>query len=236
MEGRPCYAGALGRFDRGSASTARFVAKIDAAPCGMSSPRACLHQMICVDLRRIAALLVLATAVGGFPSDAVATVSVDVAADQGAVVIAASASLKADAATAWNVLTAYDRYARFIPGVRSSTVVARRGGAVTVEQFDDAVLWPARWPFRIVYEIREMPPDRLESRASATVLPPLQSTYLLTPTPGGVRLEYTGRVAAGFIGPGEVEQWAIKRAVLRQFEALAHEIERNASGVAATGD
>ncbi len=192
--------------------------------------------MISVDLRRIAALLVLAAAVGGFPSDAVATVSVDVARDQGAVVIAASASLKADVATAWTVLTAYDRYARFIPGVRSSTVVARRGGAVTVEQFDDAVLWPARWPFRIVYEIREMPPDRLESRASATVLPPLQSTYLLTPTPGGVRLEYTGRVAAGFVGFGEVEQWAIKRAVLRQFEALADEIERNAADVAATGD
>jgi hypothetical protein len=38
------------------------------------------------------------------------------------------------------------------------------------------------------------------------------------------------------MGSGEVEQWAIKRAVLRQFEALAHEIERNASGVAATGD
>jgi len=47
--------------------------------------------------------------------------------------------------------------------------------------------------------------------------------------PNGVRVEYSGRVDAGFAALGDIEQWALERSVNRQFQALADEIERNAT-------
>jgi hypothetical protein len=52
-------------------------------------------------------------------------------------VIAASARLVADPATAWAVLTDYAHYRAFIPGIRASRVVERHGTVVVVEQSDE---------------------------------------------------------------------------------------------------
>ena len=162
----------------------------------------------------------------GSTTAAASPVVVDVQRDDDAFVIAASATLRADAATAWRILTAYGEYARFIPGIRSSHVVGRRGPVVTVEQSDDALLWPMHWPLRITYEITELPPDRIESRAVASLMPTLQSHYRLTPTAAGVRLDYSGHMGGG-LGTRDFEEWLIRRTVSRQFQALADEIERN---------
>src|SRR5262245_50368574 len=48
--------------------------------------------------------------------------------------IEASAEFEADAAVTWRVLTDYDRLAEFIPNLRTSRVVARTTGEITVEQ------------------------------------------------------------------------------------------------------
>src|SRR5574340_1167099 len=47
--------------------------------------------------------------------------------------IHASVMVACDPATAWKVLTDYDRYASFIPSVETSRVVARDGAQVVVE-------------------------------------------------------------------------------------------------------
>jgi methyl coenzyme M reductase subunit C-like uncharacterized protein (methanogenesis marker protein 7) len=56
---------------------------------------------------------------------AAATVTINANLQGDAIDIHASAMLNADAATAWRVLTDYDRYAEFIPDLRVSRVVAR---------------------------------------------------------------------------------------------------------------
>jgi hypothetical protein len=61
------------------------------------------------------------------------------------------------------------------------------------------------------------------------MMPTLQSKYVLTATASGVRLDYSGRVDAGFAGLGDIEEWALRRSVRRQFQALADEIDRNAT-------
>jgi hypothetical protein len=144
-----------------------------------------------------------------------------------ALVIAASAALAADPATAWAVLTDYARYRNFIPGIDASRVVARRGTAVVVEQSDEVALWFLHMPVRVVYQIDEFPPARLQSRASAPSLPPLSSTFLIVRTDAGVRLEYVGYVGPGLPLLGRLEQPALQRAAVRDFKALAHEIERS---------
>jgi hypothetical protein len=95
--------------------------------------------------------------------------------------IYASAVLNADVATAWRVLTDYNRYTEFIPDLRVSRVVARRGTTVTVEQSGDAALWLFKIPLDVIFEINEIPPTRLQSRAVAGSLHALASTYALTP-------------------------------------------------------
>jgi hypothetical protein len=175
----------------------------------------------------MAPLLLLFAAAGSLasPADA-AAVSVDVERRGEAVVIEASTRLNSSAATAWRVLTDYDRYGDFIPGVLSSRVVDRRGTTVTVEQSDELALWLLRMPLRVTYAIREFPPNRVQSRATISALPPLESSYVLTPVPSGVRLDYVGRIGPGWLLLGRVEQGALRRGVVRQFTALANEIER----------
>lgn len=155
-----------------------------------------------------------------------ATVAVDSARHRGAIDIRASAVLAADAGTAWRVLTEYNRYTDFIPDLRLSRVVARRGSTVTVEQSGDAALWLFKVPLDITFEVREIPPDRLQSRAVAGSLRTLTSSYTLTPVKMGTRLEYFGRIEPGFAFLGDIEKAAVERNVARQFQALADEIER----------
>ena len=138
----------------------------------------------------------------------------------------ASALLDADPATAWRVLTDYGRYAEFIPDLRVSRVVARRGGTVVVEQSGDAWVWLLRMPLDITFEITESPPWSVRSRLVAGSLRALDSSYVLTPQSRGVRLEYTGHVTPGFVLFGPIEQYAVEQNITRQFQALADEIER----------
>jgi hypothetical protein len=143
-----------------------------------------------------------------------------------AIDIHASALLDADGATAWRVLTDYNRYPEFIPDLRSSRVVARRAATVTVEQSGDAVLWLFKWPLEITFQVEETPPDHLRSHAIAGTLRALTSSYALTREAAGTRLDYVGRVAPGFPLLGPFERTAVERNVTRQFQALADEIER----------
>jgi ribosome-associated toxin RatA of RatAB toxin-antitoxin module len=197
----------------------------------MSSRDGCLQDVTRLHPNRFAAILCVASALLGSPAAASAPVVVDVERDDDAFIIEASASLRADPATAWRILTDYGKYPRFIPGIRRSEVVGRRGAVVTVEQSDDELLWPLHWPLRITYEITELPPDRIESRAVARLMPTLRSHYRLTPTPAGVRLDYTGHVGGG-LGTRDFEEWLIRRTVSRQFQALADEIERSGGNAA----
>jgi ribosome-associated toxin RatA of RatAB toxin-antitoxin module len=171
--------------------------------------------------------LVLVIAAGQ-PAPA-ATISFVAERDGDTIDIRASAVLNADAATAWHVLTDYNRYTEFIPDLRLSWVVARHGATVTVEQSGDAALWLFKMPLDITFEINEMPPNRLQSRAVAGTLRALISSYTLTPAGPEIRLDYAGRVAPGFELFGPIEQTAVEHNVARQFQALADEIERQSS-------
>jgi len=162
---------------------------------------------------------------------AAAAVTISITAERHGEIIEihASALLKAEAATAWRVLTDYGRYPEFIPDLRVSRVVARRGPTVTVDQAGDARLWLLRMPLEITFEITESPPYGVRSRAVAGSLRALESRYVLTPASSGVYLDYTGQIAPGFELLGRVEEYAVQQNVARQFQALADEIERSSA-------
>lgn len=163
------------------------------------------------------------------PSAAAAQVAVHVEPRGEGVVIEATAILRADPRTAWSVLTDYDGYERFIPGVQSSRVLERRGAHVTVRQFTEAALWLFRKPMTITYDIVEDAPHGLTSRVVAGCECTLQSAYVLTPLQDGVRLAYTGNFVATPDMRGAIETAAGEQQIARHLQALADEIEREAA-------
>ena len=179
---------------------------------------------------RASAFALASTIVWGQPG-AAATVAVSAERHGDAIEVHASAQLETDAATAWIVLTDYDRYVEFIPDLRESRVVSRHGATVTVEQSGDAMLWLLRLPLRMTFEITETPPYGLESRAVSGTLRALRSRYVLVPSSSGVRLDYVGFIAPGYELFGLIEQAVVEQNVTRQFQALADEIERRSNGV-----
>ena len=181
---------------------------------------------------RLAMAFAVSVAVpAGQPDASAATITIDAETHGDAFYIRASTVLNADAATAWLVLTDYNRYPEFIPDLRVSRIVARSGATVTVEQSGDAVLWLFKLPIDITFEINEFPPKALRSRAVAGSLRALTSSYTLTPVGTGVRLDYEGHVAPRFEFFGDIEQAAMRQDVTRQFQALADEIERRSAAI-----
>ena len=169
-------------------------------------------------------------------SSAAATIAIDVATHADKIEIEASTLLNADAASAWQVLTDYDHYVDFIPGLQECRVVGRNGATVTVRQSGDVVLWLLHLSVDVTFEITEIAPTRLESRVVAGDLRTLNSRYVLTPEGKQVRLEYVGELDSGFALFGPVERLAVKQNIARRFQALADEIERRlAANPATTG-
>ena len=162
---------------------------------------------------------------------AAATVTFNAKLQGDAIDIHASAMLNADAATAWRVLTDYDRYAEFIPDLRVSRVVARDGAKITVEQSGDAALWLFKMPIDVTFEVNEMAPNSLQSRTVAGSVRVLASSYALVPVASGVRLDYAGQIVPGFALVGRIEQMVVERNAARQFQALVDEIERRSAAL-----
>ena len=164
-------------------------------------------------------------------SAAAATIAISLARHADTVEIKGSAELNADPATAWRVLTDYERYVDFIPDLQGSRVVARNGATVIVAETGNVMLWRLHMPLDVTFEVTEMAPTSLISRVVAGDLRALKSRYVLTPAGNGVRLEYDGKLDSGFALFRAVEQLAVKQNVPRRFQALADEIERqSASG------
>lgn len=172
---------------------------------------------------RVAALLALASAA---TEAGAADVVVSVEHAGAVTVVHADARVATSLATAWGVLTDYDRYDRFIPGVRASRTLARDGANVTVAQSDDVVIGVLPLRVDVTYDIVESPPDRLRSHAQAGALPVLDSVYTLVQDASGVRVDYVGRIEGGLPLIAPLASSMLATSVTRQFEALAGEIER----------
>jgi hypothetical protein len=72
--------------------------------------------------------------------------------------IVCRAELEAPVAIVWETLTDYDRLAEFIPGMRRSRVLERRGASVLVEQSGEARFLFFSIPIEVTLATTEQPP------------------------------------------------------------------------------
>ncbi|HRP95105.1 MAG TPA: SRPBCC family protein [Rhodocyclaceae bacterium] len=180
--------------------------------------RLCLWMLICV--------------AGGHAWTSAIAFSFDARRRGDGVDIVAVAELRADVDEAWRVLTAYERYADFVPDVTLSRVVQRDGLALVLELNGALrILW-WRLPLAVRLAISEMPPFEVRARLIEGTLREMHGRYVLAPRPGGARLTYHGRIVPESGLRGLLDAWIVRRSASRQFGALVDEIERLAAPAA----
>lgn len=148
-----------------------------------------------------------------------------------AIDLAGRAELPGDVATAWRVLTDYDRYPRFIPDLASSRTVSRNASTAIIEQRGEARWLLFRQPLEVTFSVTETAPRLVHSRAVSASFRELESRYELQALPGGgVRLEYSGRFVPAAGNLAFVDLAAARANLRRQFEALVREMSRQGTG------
>jgi len=140
--------------------------------------------------------------------------------------IACRAELEAPVALVWDTLTDYDRLAEFIPGMRRSRVLERRGPAVIVEQSGEARFLFFSIPIEVTVSTLEQPPRSIEASMLKGNLKRLQGAYRIEPRSGGrVLLAWNGTIEALSLPPllGEM---LLRASIEDQFRGMVREIER----------
>lgn len=126
----------------------------------------------------------------------------------------------------WQTLTDYGRLAEFIPGMRRSRIVERRGAVAVVEQTGDAGFLFFRFPIEVTIESTERPPHALEARMLKGNLKRLEGAYRIEPQAGGkILLTWTGTIEALSMPPllGEL---VMRSNIEDQFRGMVQEIDR----------
>ena len=143
-----------------------------------------------------------------------------------AVLVEARAHLKADSRLAWEVLTGYDQYARFVPDLKSSEIVARTGNTAIVEQRGVAGFFLFRFPLEVRLAVTEQPYGLISAQAISGNFKEMTGVYELTPNGQELHLTYSGRLVPAIDLPPFLGTTAVRIAVEKQFTALVREILR----------
>lgn len=153
-------------------------------------------------------------------------VSVEARREGEAVLVEAHAQMKAGARLAWDVLTGYDDYARFVPDLQSSEVLARSGNTAIVEQKGVAGFVLFHFPIEVRLAVTEQPYERVTAHAISGNFREMTGLYRLVEDGEELRFSYSGRLVPGFRLPPLIGTAAMRAAVKKQFTALVREILR----------
>jgi carbon monoxide dehydrogenase subunit G len=126
----------------------------------------------------------------------------------------------------WQTLTDYDRLADFIPGMRRSRLVERRGAVAVVDQLGEAGFLFLTFPIEVTLASTERPPYDLEVNMLKGNLKRLDGAYRIEPQGGGrILLTWNGIVEAQSMPPllGEI---VMRSNIEDQFRGMVREIER----------
>lgn len=136
------------------------------------------------------------------------------------------ATIDAPLEIVWQTLTDYDRLPEFIPGMRSSRVVERRGAKVVVEQSGEARFLFLTHPIEVTVVSTERPPHLLEVNLLKGNLKRLDGAYRIEPQ-GGLRilLIWAGTIEALSMPP-LIGEMLMRSSVEDQFRGMVREIDR----------
>ena len=146
-----------------------------------------------------------------------------------AVKVKAQATILAPIAMVWATLTDYERLPQFIPGIRQSRVLSRKGDVVTVAQTGQARFLMFTVPIDVTVQSTERPPGSIEVQRISGTLKQLQGRYdtdAVPDKPGWVQLRWQGVIEPENPLPPLIGELLMRRMINDQFAGLVHEIER----------
>lgn len=156
-------------------------------------------------------------------------VQVEASRDGGLVDIRMQVQLDAPQRVIWATLTDYEHTAQWITGMERSVVLERKPDSVIVEQsgHTDIFLW--KMAFKVVLDVTEHPPERIDVKLVRGDLRHLEGAYVLRPLAGAAdrhELTWQGRIELDSPVPGFLAQPLLVDNVRLRFESLVREIER----------
>lgn len=168
-----------------------------------------------------------AAAPPGMPAPAVNVERVE-GADGGKVYqITANGTVAAPQAVAWRVLTDYAHLADFVPDLKSARVISRDGDKVVVEQQGAARFLFFNRDIRLVVQVHERPPDRIDVSLVDGDMKVYQCGWeLVALADGGTRVLYRATIAPKFYVPGIVGTPLVRADIARMMAAVLSRMDR----------
>jgi ribosome-associated toxin RatA of RatAB toxin-antitoxin module len=142
------------------------------------------------------------------------------------VAVSANADLPVTAATAWSVLTDYDRFAEFIPDMVSSRIVSRSHDGMTVDYTGNFGFLFFRQPMHLVLNVVLDPPRRILARSVSGDLRDLTASYEISGIPPALHLTYKARFLPAVSLPPFIGLAVVRHQMEKQFAAMVKEIIR----------
>ena len=134
---------------------------------------------------------------------------------------------------AWDVLTDYEHYPRFIASMRRSKIVSRNPQGLVVEQ-------QGRFGFLFISQdvnvhllVSESPKTIVEAHAVDGDFRVMDGRYELTPLGNHVRLSYSGRLVPNFTLPPIFGLSIVRHILFRNFKEMVDEILRRGAEASA---
>jgi ribosome-associated toxin RatA of RatAB toxin-antitoxin module len=177
-----------------------------------------------------AALLVVAVQARGAQD-----VGVDAQLRGNALAITTHATIRAPLPVIWQTLTDYDHLAEFIPGMRMSRVLQRRGATVIVEQIGEAKFLIFHYPIDVVVQSDEHYPATIAVHVLSGNLRRLAGAYRIETVPGTRErfvLHWQGIIEPDIPLPLFITAPGLRETVADQFVGMVREIERRGSAEA----
>ena len=174
--------------------------------------------------RALVAMLVLA----GSPSIAAESPvrSLDVAFEGDAYVVNAVFFAPVPQAVAWDVLTDFDRLAKWVPNVAESKVLKREETWVTVEQRGVAKYGAASFPYTTERKIELKPPASIKTAQLKGNMRRVESTIMLEPDGKGTRILYHLEIVPSVFAGAVMSKKFVEHEVGEQFTAIVGEMTR----------
>jgi hypothetical protein len=156
----------------------------------------------------------------GFAQD---TTRIGVEITQNGIRVAGEAEVRASRAVAWETLTDYESWVRFMPDLQLSQIVSRAPLRIAQR---GALPWLPGIPMVVLAEVVEMPRERVSFSKIQGNLLFLEGEWRISGKDGALRLSYLAEIIPGLPLPANLSVEAVTGAPRAQGAAMAREILR----------
>lgn len=142
--------------------------------------------------------------------------------------IAATGTVTAAPAAVWRILADYQHLADFVPDLKSSRVLSRKGSKLIVEQLGVARFLVFTQRIRLVVQVQEQPPERIDISLIEGDMKVYRASWVVSPVAGaaGSRVVYTSSMEPDFYVPEMIGESLIKKDIARMMTAVLARLDR----------